>query len=87
MAATLSLQGTLQCVAVCCSVLQCVAVLHPCEPVAAGHVAVCCSVLQCSVVCCSVASDAAVMAATLSLQGILQCDAVCCSVLQRVAAS
>ena len=32
--------SVLQCVAVCCSVLQCVAV--------------CCSVLQCAAVCCSV---------------------------------
>jgi len=34
---SLSLNGTLQCVAVCCSVLQCVAVI--------------CSVLQCFAVC------------------------------------
>jgi len=41
-------------VAVCCRVLQCVAVLHPCEPVATGYVAVCCSVVQYVAVCCSV---------------------------------
>jgi len=63
-------------VAVCCSVLQCVAVrcsvLHTAKdtsPVAARHplqcAAVCCSVLQCVAVCCSV----------------LQCIAVCCRVL------
>jgi len=63
----------LQCVAVCCSVLQCadsvfvslafsVSLVHQ-------RVAVCCSVLQCVAVCCSV----------------LQCVAVCCSELQCVA--
>ena len=36
--------SVLQCVAVCCSVLQCVL----------QRVAVCCSVLQCVAVCCSV---------------------------------
>ena len=53
-----------ECDAVCCSVLQCVAVCRS----HAIHtysecVAVCCSVLQCVAVCCSV----------------LQCVAVCCS--------
>ena len=72
------------CRAVCCSVLQCVAVAHnwrSCERralresakvsrlVAEQCVAVCCSVLQCVAVCCSV----------------LQCVAVCCSALQCVA--
>jgi len=67
----------LQCVAVCCSVLQCVAVYQErsCTLVLqariiAIYVAVCCSVLQCVAVCCSV----------------LQCVAVCSSVLQRVKA-
>jgi len=70
----------LQCVAVCCSVLQCVATSEFIETrdacvlameYVAGVlqcVAVCCSVLQCVVVCCSA----------------LQCGAVCCSALQCV---
>jgi len=66
----------LQCVAMCCSVLQCVAAL-PCSIVGGPRetrdsqttwrilqwVGVCCSVLQCVAVCCSV----------------LQCAAVCCN--------
>jgi len=62
----------LQCVAVCCSVLQCVGaqkraiVWRENMPSFFG---VCCSVLQCVAVCCSV----------------LQCVAVCCSVLKCVA--
>jgi len=64
----------LQCVAVCCSVLWCVAVSHDMtttlqRKAVAPSVAVCCSVLQCVAVCCSV----------------LQCVAVRCSVLQCVA--
>jgi len=50
----------LQCVAVCCSVLQC-AVLHKRDTEAVMNeshhmycVAVCCSVLQCVAVCCIV---------------------------------
>ena len=62
----------LQCVAVCCSVLQCVAVLLQC-------VAVCYSVLQCVAVRCSVLQCVAVC------YSVLQCVAVCCSVLQCVA--
>jgi len=64
----------LQCVAVCCSVLQRVAVSF-CDRnrlcVEDAPVAVCCSVLQCVAVCCSV----------------LQRVTVCCSVLQCVAVS
>ena len=67
----------LQCVAVCCSVLQCVAesrkdfgplLSRPARRLLSvlQCAAVCCSVLQCVAVCCSV----------------LQCVAVCCSVLQ-----
>jgi len=69
----------LQCVAVCCSVLQCVAVRYLLSSGWVGYVfihcksvlqcvecvAECCSVLQCVALCCSV----------------LQCVAVCCSVL------
>ena len=39
-------KGVLQCVAVCCSVLQCAA-----ECCCVG---MCCSVLQCAVVCCRI---------------------------------
>jgi len=73
----------LQCVAVCCSMLQLVAVLFS-EMVLSSSkcvlqcvvvrnlmqcVAVCCSMLQYVAVCCSV----------------LQCDTMCCSVMQCVA--
>ena len=82
----------LQCVAVCYSVLQCVAVdaclqlaqvLHllpllQCAA-AATPVAVSCSVLQCAAVCCSVLQCVA------SYCSVLQCVAVCDSVLQCVA--
>jgi len=68
--------GVLQRVAVCCSVLQCVAMLYfsaiQCEEDIHSTLfvtLVCCSVLQCVAVCCSV----------------LQCVAVCCSALQCVA--
>jgi len=62
----------LKCVAVCCSVLQCVAVSvrnrHRVLDLCVLCVAImCCSVLQCVVVCCSV----------------LQRVAACCSVLHR----
>jgi len=70
----------LQCVAVCCSVLQLV-VCHwevltsvcmwPC-------VAVCCSVLQCVAVCCN-------RWCVMGCAHFGMCDAVCCSVLQCVA--
>jgi len=62
----------LQCVAVCCSVLQCVAASSQsdvCEVlidlmvshvIEAKCVAVCCSVLQCVAVCCSVLQCVAV---------------------------
>jgi len=69
------------CVAVCCSVLQCVA-MCPC-------VAVCCSVLQSVVECCSVLQCVAVCCSVL--QSVVECCrvlqrvAVCCSVLQSVA--
>jgi len=69
----------LQCVAVCCSVLQCV-----------ECAAVCCSVLQCAAVCCNILkfylkdtiierhTSAYVYVSTS--QSVLQCVAVCCSV-------
>jgi len=64
--AALELRSALYCVAVCCSVLQCVAVWLQCAAVCCSVFAVCCSVLQCAAVCCSV----------------LQCAAMCCNVLQ-----
>ena len=66
----------LQCAAVCCSVLQRVAV-YVLKMRIIGHrvmqcVAVCCSVLQCVAVCCSVIQCV-----------VLQCVAHgCCSTLQ-----
>ena len=53
----------MQCVAVCCSVLQCDAIVYDAFSGVLTFekcVAVCCSVLQCVAVCCSV----------------LQCDAM-----------
>ena len=85
----------LQCVAVCCSVLQCVTkqstTTRHTRPVtnlksSVTHqksvlqcVAVWCSVLQCVAVCCSVLQCVVVYC------NVLQCVAVCCSVLQSVA--
>jgi len=83
----------LQFVAVCCSVLQCVAIFlqfsgglsslsfpHP-HLYRLIYVAVCCSALQCVAVCCSVLQCVAVCCS------VLQCDAVCCNVMQRVDSS
>jgi len=81
----------LQCVAVCCSVLQCVAALW-----AAGvlwHDPACCSVLQRVAVCCSVWQRIAVCckvftslcsAWAVSQSSVLQCVAVRRSVLQML---
>jgi len=74
-----SLLNVLQCVVVCCSVLQCVAV---------------CSVLQCAEVCGSVRMHLGAVPASLAwvccsvwrcvalCGGVLHCDALCCTVLQ-----
>ena len=86
-----------ECVAVCCSVLRCVASVLQCLAVINVPFAwaihtnqetkgveihrVCCSVLQCATVCCSVLQCVAVCCS------VLQCVAVCCSVLQCVAVS
>jgi len=91
----------LQCVAVCCSVLQCVAdtkAIHQwCliwNTVMSTWlcVAVCHSVLQCVAVCCSVlqirrpcTSDVSYDIPLWAPGCVLQCVAVCCSVLQCVA--
>jgi len=65
----------IQCVAVCCSVLQ--------------YVAVHCNVLQCVAVCCSVLQCVAVRCSALQCGGTvnrnMQCVAVRCSALQCVA--
>ena len=67
-------KGVLQCVAVCCSVLQTkIAACRWC------HWLVCCSVLQCVAVCCSVLRCVAVWCS------VVQCVAVCCNVLHYVA--
>jgi len=58
-------------VALCCSVLQCVA---------AGSRRLVVNRLQCGIVCCSVVQSVAVRCS------VLQCVAMCCSVLQCVAA-
>ena len=86
------------CVAVCCSVLQCVAVC--CSVLqCAACVAVCCSVLQCVAVCCSVLlmdvfvrsckslaeEEEAIPSGVAALCSVLQRCAVCCSVVQCVA--
>ena len=83
----------LQCVAVCCSVLQCVRDTHSSPTVRISDadtqtVAVCCSVLQCVAVCCSVcetplkSNSAHKRCRHADCCSVLQCVAVCCSVLQ-----
>ena len=61
----------------CCSVLQCVAVvdIHKQRHCVLQCVAMCCSVLQCVAVCCTCGYP----------QVKTLCVAVCCSVLQCVA--
>ena len=84
----------MQCVAVCCSVLQCVAVKKSIKRLFCwAAVAVSCSVLPCVAVCCSVLqrdpqlrSTSMATSVALHREGrVLQCVAVCCSVLQCVA--
>jgi len=65
----------LQSVAVCCSLLLCVAVCC----CVLQSVAVCCSLLLCVAVCCCVLQSVAVCC------NLLLCVAVCCCVLQSVA--
>ena len=69
--------SVLQCVSVCCSVLQCVILAVEASPPCdrwSGRV--CCSVLQCVAVCRRMLQYVAVCCS------VLQCVAVCCSVLQ-----
>jgi len=73
-----------QCVAVCCSVLQCGAVVGRRSALFLSFsvlqcVAAWCSVLQCVAVCCSMLECVAVCCS------VLQCVAVCCSELQCAA--
>jgi len=70
----------LQCVAVRCSVLQCVAAYDAMTGVAAHSVSAG-GVLQCVAVCCSVLFMLQCVAVRCS---VLQCVAVCCSVLQSM---
>jgi len=85
-------------VAVCCSVLQCVAVccrislintrvvINAPLSFAVTRCVVCCSVLLSMAVCCNVLQDVTVCCSVLlSLALAWQCIAVCCSVLQCVA--
>jgi len=72
--------SVLQYIAVCCSLVQCVAV---CGSVL-QYVAVCCSLVQCVAVCCIVLQCVAVFCSVLQYGSMLQCLAVCCSVLQCV---
>jgi len=75
-----------KCVAVCCSVLQCVPVQTQCVPVCCNErhlrqcVVVCCSVLQCAVECC-IAFHCVVVRA-ISNNVLQQRVAVCCSASQ-----
>ena len=68
----------LQCVAECCSVMQCVAVCLDC-------VAACCNVLGLSRCLVCVACVAVCLTCVAVCCSVLQCVAVCCSVLQCVA--
>jgi len=77
--------SVLQCVAVCCSVLQRVAVY-------ARRVAVCCSVMHCAPVCCSMCQVTRMETRydthyNQQHSYVLQRVAACCSVLQCVAVS
>ena len=87
----------MQCFAVCCSVLQCVAVHVFCNSQLTclkdpACVAVCCSVLQCVLqcvaVCCSVLQCVAVCCSACIMKltvDVPERAKVCCSVLQCVA--
>jgi len=71
-----------QFVAVCCSVLQCVAVLYTCEELVVEQCnTLCCSVLQYVAVCYSMLQCVAVLYTCEELVA-KQCVTVCCSVLQ-----
>jgi len=71
----------LQCGAVCCSVLQCVAVCWE----RAGVPRFSGNVMQCSAVFCSVLQFVGKGQGCPDFQAMLQCVAVCCSVLHCIA--
>ena len=87
----------LQCVAVRCSVLQCVAVCCRGRGSSGDTVSYCvsCSVLQCVAVCCSLLQSVAVCCSLLQWEGkqwgysvllfVVQCVAVLCNMLQCIA--
>ena len=66
------IQCVLQCVAVCCSVIEGWSLIQRLAIYVMCMCSVCCSVLQCVAVCCSVCCS------------VLQCVAVCCSVFEGV---
>ena len=82
----------LKCIAVYCSVLQCVAVISVWADMLLLHITMCGRVMQCNAICCSLLQYVAVCCSDFGL-GIyvvalrLQRVAVCCSVLQCVACS
>jgi len=74
----------LQCVAVCCSVLQGVAVR--CSALQCVKcVAVCCSMLQCRPQRCAISPGLDSSSSASYHTSVLQCVAACCTVLQCVA--
>jgi len=70
----------LQCVVLCCSVMQSGAVYCSALQRVESCVAACCSVLQRVAACCSVLQRVA--ACVVMCCSVLQCAVVCCSVLQ-----
>ena len=74
--------NVLQCVAMCCSVLQSMRKLV--LKVDARCVAVCCGVLRCVAVCCRACANWFLrrMTGTIVRGSVLQHVAMCCSVLQ-----
>jgi len=85
---TLQFSKLLQCVAVCCSVLQQLCTARLSIEIVLQCVAVCCSVLHCVAVCMSwmpVKRDCCSMWQSIAVCcSMLQHVAVCCSVLQYV---
>jgi len=83
----------LQCVAACCSVLQCVAVPYvidsnvKCDLYMKNriHVICCIVILFVEILSCSVLQCVAVCCSMLQCVAVLHCNAMCCSVLQCVA--
>jgi len=76
----------MECVGVCWSVMECVAVPECLSVSMLQCVAVCCSVLQCVALTLSHAHPTFFTAHCTMTVWVLQVAAVCCSVLQCVAA-